>query len=848
MDTLTLDSDEHGPIAYSVYTPPGYYTPGNEDRYPVLYFLHGSGGDESSLGIALRELPFAGTTGAEKMDAAILSGQLPPMMLVAIAAPGGGSWDANLLDLVTEEMVGQVDRNYRTIADRRGRSIEGFSSGARGVARYLTPRAELFASASIMGGGFENERWAEHGESIRIRGTRVQVLIGDQDQFLPGAVELVGVLDAEGIEREYVLLPGVPHNCNLIYENYGLENLQFHASAWADASRIEGGPDQVIAGGAPASAAVQSQVLDSGSYAFSWQQIGGPAGGASFAQGDAASTTVDFSQIGTYSLQVTATDANGGSYRDTLRVAVVDLDDSLEMYLPLDTDSFDASGHGRDGVEQGGVGPTATGRIGGAYRFDGIDDVLAVPDFPYGPSYSVAFWFKANDLTGSSYQYMLSHGAFDRVHSINAYLPENATSASQNVRTVLRDVDDSAGQYIDAPGEYEDSVWHHYVKTVSETYTRVYVDGREKVVSSQGGEAFDPTVDLVLGGRSVSPAGRYFDGWLDEVRLYGRSLEPAEAATLGSTGGADLAPVADAGPDLGLQEFEDAILLATVSDDDRSPLAISWSQVSGPGTATFSHPDDASSSVSFDTAGTYVLRIDASDGQGSSSDTLTVSIQSASAPVAYWRLDETAGSLAADASVQGNDGTLLGSTSTAWTGSSLDLDAAAGHAVTFGQPASLDLAPSSTDLSLVAWIRVDPGAQGTILSKAYGSLASRQFQLYLYDHDGNGQSSIYGLIGGKANNSANGVVVDDGQWHLVAVVHDMETMTNLVYVDGQAIGAAKVSGSAVNGVDVMLGARRETASNSGIGWAFDGEIGEARIYAWELSAAEMEALYGQGPS
>ena len=251
--------------------------------------------------------------------------------------------------------------------------------------------------------------------------------------------------------------------------------------------------------------------------------------------------------------------------------------------------------------------------------------------------------------------------------------------------------------------------------------------------------------------------------------------------------------------------------------------------------------------MAFDAAGTYELRLTASDSRGSASDTVVVAIQAANDPVGHWRLNEGSGLVAVDSSVQNNDGTLQGSSGPTWMGGSLSFDASDSQAVNLGQPESLDLKPAETDISLVAWIKVEPGAQGTVVGKAYGSLLKRQYQLYLYDSDRDGRTSVYGLIGGVSNNNAKFELVDDGEWHLVAVVHDTETMQNRMYVDGLAIGGWKRSGGATNGVDVTLGARRSSSSNSGTAWALDGEIGEARIYAWALSDTEMAALYAAGP-
>ncbi|MCG8460062.1 MAG: hypothetical protein MI919_27585, partial [Holophagales bacterium] len=463
-------SPEWGSLDLLVYTPPGYFTAGNTQRYPVLYFLHGSGGSPYDMVDALDRLPTTGQGGAEKLDDAILTGLLPPMIMVGIGAPST-NWEEEYLDLVTQDVVGHLDRNWRTVADRRGRSIEGFSSGARGVALYLTPLPELFASTSIMGGAFENYRWSDQGRRIRDRDVRVNILVGSLDGFLSGAQELRTVLQAEGIHHRFEVLDGIPHNCNLIYQARGLENLQFHAAAWAAASVVEAGDDLVLDGGAPASLPLSGQLLETGGYDVSWDQLSGPAGGASFTAAGSLSTAVNFAQIGTYGLRLTAS-GGGASYSDLIMVSVVDLAAGLEMYLPLDADPFDISGNGHDGVGLGGAAPVSAGKVGGAYYFDGVDDVVLVPDFDYGSSWSVAFWFTAPNLTGSSYQYMVSHGGFDSKPSLNAYLPENATSANGHVRTVLRDADDANGKYADAPGPFEGSVWHHYVLSVSPERSR----------------------------------------------------------------------------------------------------------------------------------------------------------------------------------------------------------------------------------------------------------------------------------------------------------------------------------------------------------------------------------------
>jgi len=122
----------------TIYTPPGYES--GKNSYPVLYLLHGVGGDEEAW-IAL------GRT-AQIMDNLIAQGKAEPMIVVMTnghtsnsAAPGesskgyykpvmmtpdvfNGKMESSFNDVVTF-----IDNNYRTIKKKSGRAIAGLSMG-----------------------------------------------------------------------------------------------------------------------------------------------------------------------------------------------------------------------------------------------------------------------------------------------------------------------------------------------------------------------------------------------------------------------------------------------------------------------------------------------------------------------------------------------------------------------------------------------------------------------------------------------------------------------------------------------------------------------------------------------
>lgn len=89
-------------------------------------------------------------------------------------------------------------------------------------------------------------------------------------------------------------------------------------------------------------------------------------------------------------------------------------------------------------------------------------------------------------------------------------------------------------------------------------------------------------------------------------------------------------PTVDAGLDLTVTLPNAAALDASASDDGLpnppGVLTPTWSQIDGPGLATFANPNAVDTNVSFTLSGTYTLRLTADDGELSASDELTVSV------------------------------------------------------------------------------------------------------------------------------------------------------------------------------------------------------------------------------
>src|SRR5262249_40426845 len=106
-----------------VYTPPGYDE--TRHRYPVLYLQHGAG--ESEKGWTVQ-----GHT-AFIMDNLLARQEANPMIVVMDNgyADDPANPKQNLFgDVLTKELIPQIDKSFRTLADADHRALAGLSMGA----------------------------------------------------------------------------------------------------------------------------------------------------------------------------------------------------------------------------------------------------------------------------------------------------------------------------------------------------------------------------------------------------------------------------------------------------------------------------------------------------------------------------------------------------------------------------------------------------------------------------------------------------------------------------------------------------------------------------------------------
>lgn len=247
-------------VSCYVFTPP-IYEAEKERRFPVLYWLHGSGG--SSAGSAAQV--------AQRYGEAMRAGKIPPMILVFPNGLPMGMWcdwkdgSVKLETMFIEELMPHIDANYRTLAKREGRIIEGFSMGGYGAARLGFKHPQLFAAVSLLGAGplqadfNEAPRAGPRGRdqlldtvyggdmayyraqspwqiveqnADKLRsGLLIRQIIGDRDETLRFNREFKQHVDTLKIPHSYRQLPGIPHNPNLVLNTLGEDNWGFYQQA-----------------------------------------------------------------------------------------------------------------------------------------------------------------------------------------------------------------------------------------------------------------------------------------------------------------------------------------------------------------------------------------------------------------------------------------------------------------------------------------------------------------------------------------------------------------------------------------------------------------------------------------
>jgi enterochelin esterase family protein len=234
-----------------VYTPAGYEA--NQTRYPVLYLLHGGGGDEDAwitmgrANIILDNLIAAGKMkpmivampngnanqtvsqgyayGPTPRPNAVTAPAPPPVQAAGAASgPGRGaaaggqgrgmaaqSYAGSYPESLVKDVIPFVEKTYRAIPNKDSRAIAGLSMGGGHTLTATQNNPGVFGYIGVFSSGPRNvdEAFENQLEAVKAGGVKLYwTAAGTTDMARDGTMNLHALLVKHGFQTSYKEIPG----------------------------------------------------------------------------------------------------------------------------------------------------------------------------------------------------------------------------------------------------------------------------------------------------------------------------------------------------------------------------------------------------------------------------------------------------------------------------------------------------------------------------------------------------------------------------------------------------------------------------------------------------------------
>ncbi|MEJ1242281.1 alpha/beta hydrolase-fold protein [Chryseolinea sp. T2] len=207
-----------------VYTPPGYEK--DKNNYPVLYLMHGGGGDEEcwlsrgranyvldNLIAAKKALPMiiVITNGNPNTIAAPLdrtaANSTPP---VGISSMASGKFEESMV----KDVIPYIEKNYRVIKDANHRAITGFSMGGYQTQNITNANPDMFKYIGVMSMGLFSSAGANSNYNKELHVKQLEALkksnpklywiaMGKEDFLYQTVGKLTALYDEVGLKYTY---------------------------------------------------------------------------------------------------------------------------------------------------------------------------------------------------------------------------------------------------------------------------------------------------------------------------------------------------------------------------------------------------------------------------------------------------------------------------------------------------------------------------------------------------------------------------------------------------------------------------------------------------------------------
>lgn len=225
-----------------VYTPPGYES--NQTRYPVLYLLHGGGGDEDAwvtmgrANVILDNLIAAGKAkpmivvmpngnatqtvsqgyayGPTPARQAVQAPAPPPLQATAGGGRGAGArppqpYPGSYPESLVKDVIPFVEKTYRVIPNKDNRAIAGLSMGGGHTLMATNNNPGVFGYIGVFSSGprtvddaYEKQLAAVKAGGVKFYWTGA----GTTDMAREGTMNLHSLLEKQGFKTSYKEIPG----------------------------------------------------------------------------------------------------------------------------------------------------------------------------------------------------------------------------------------------------------------------------------------------------------------------------------------------------------------------------------------------------------------------------------------------------------------------------------------------------------------------------------------------------------------------------------------------------------------------------------------------------------------
>jgi hypothetical protein len=279
---------------------------------------------------------------------------------------------------------------------------------------------------------------------------------------------------------------------------------------------------------------------------------------------------------GSFAITVRVTDSTSGTAAETIQVNVSNSDRLVARITFDDGTANDSSGLGHHGVFVNGAAVVTDSERGNVLSLNGVNQYVDLGnggflDLSDNNQATITAWVKP--VTSKAHHAVVTKGEWKDAYSLLI----NGNTATKDQLWTGNDTGVFSGSAIPL------NTWTHVAVVINGDLTTFYVNGQLSGTANQDrGTAIDNTTNGVSIGREQYsgslPAGRwFFNGLVDEVRLYESALAAAEIqTTLGNT-----APVLAA---IGNQSGSEGTLLtftASALDPDTPAQTLTYSLATG---------------------------------------------------------------------------------------------------------------------------------------------------------------------------------------------------------------------------------------------------------------------------